>query len=553
MKVKTNCKVETTVISSGTMDSEFSLLVTIHNQQILINTPPGSQRFINAYNKKCGLIRHIIINSSQPKAVEGLLGLIMTAFAGNGNKPQNMDILSVEQPIVQNINSCAYDLIYDGKVQYVNHVISIDQKFNQIILLPYFESFITIIKFNVELEKLDKQKLALLQLNKLQLKQLIMTQQTVKDGITINTQDVLQELLGVGTIIVIPKIMQLDSTLIQQQIQPYLDEKYLNYIYTPVSLGIQNSKEYLTYQNLYPKYYPISDFSHYYYFQNNQTLYDLNEISDCQGIFSILFPHFSETSLLQCQENKQLINQVIEDKQFIQIDKQEPNTNNPNTFVTLGTGASVPNKYNNVTSVFVSDKYLLDAGESTLQQMIFYARIYNKNLYQLFTQDLIIIITHEHADHFLGVTSIIQLYFNIYNKYPQIIANPIVFAYIESILAVKLTNAQVPQNIELIPVTHSHYSQAVQINCNDHSFYFSGDCIPQEIRPTSNLTVLHEATFQDCQLNEAVQRNHSTISGALEVILRANGTPILTHFSQRYARDKIDCAMKAQDLLQYHW
>lgn len=67
---------------------------------------------------------------------------------------------------------------------------------------------------------------------------------------------------------------------------------------------------------------------------------------------------------------------------------------------------------------------------------------------------------------------------------------------------------------------------------------YSGDCRPSEdlIREGQNCDLLiHESTFEDTFVDEALAKKHSTISEALQVGERMNAkTTLLTHFSLRY-------------------
>jgi ribonuclease Z len=75
-------------------------------------------------------------------------------------------------------------------------------------------------------------------------------------------------------------------------------------------------------------------------------------------------------------------------------------------------------------------------------------------------------------------------------------------------------------------------------------FVFSGDTMPCDelVRLGMGATLLvHEATFADDLSADAVRKRHSTISEALEVAQRMRAwRVVLTHFSQRYARNAPD-------------
>jgi ribonuclease Z len=93
---------------------------------------------------------------------------------------------------------------------------------------------------------------------------------------------------------------------------------------------------------------------------------------------------------------------------------KEQDLPSPNTeIITLGTGSAVPSKYRNVSSTLIRipgiGSYLLDCGENTLGQL---SRLYSEEELQEVLQDLKMIwISHMHADHHLGLTSVIKAWY----------------------------------------------------------------------------------------------------------------------------------------------
>jgi ribonuclease Z len=69
---------------------------------------------------------------------------------------------------------------------------------------------------------------------------------------------------------------------------------------------------------------------------------------------------------------------------------------------------------------------------------------------------------------------------------------------------------------------------------------FSGDCRPCDalIVAGQGATVLiHEATFEDSMMAEALAKRHTTVGEAVQVGMKINAERILlTHFSQRYPK-----------------
>jgi ribonuclease BN (tRNA processing enzyme) len=99
----------------------------------------------------------------------------------------------------------------------------------------------------------------------------------------------------------------------------------------------------------------------------------------------------------------------------------------------------------------------------------------------------------------------------------------------------KLTNIQVLH-------CHQSYGICIETLSNEKSgeikLVYSGDTRPSErlVILGKNATILiHEATFEDDKLDEAIQKKHSTISEALQIAEKMNANRIiLSHFSQRY-------------------
>ncbi|QIW96196.1 hypothetical protein AMS68_001714 [Peltaster fructicola] len=81
--------------------------------------------------------------------------------------------------------------------------------------------------------------------------------------------------------------------------------------------------------------------------------------------------------------------------------------------ITLGTGSALPSKYRNVSSTLLRvpgwGSMLFDCGEGTLGQL---KRAFNPDELKQLLQDLrIIVISHMHADHHLGTTSVIRAWY----------------------------------------------------------------------------------------------------------------------------------------------
>jgi ribonuclease BN (tRNA processing enzyme) len=98
----------------------------------------------------------------------------------------------------------------------------------------------------------------------------------------------------------------------------------------------------------------------------------------------------------------------------------------------------------------------------------------------------------------------------------------------------------VVMSFESVPVQHcaQSYGLVMKLQHNHTTIVYSGDC-----RPSYSLVkkgkdcdlLIHEATFDDMKLEEALRKRHSTVSEAFQVSTAMNAKQtIFTHFSQRY-------------------
>ncbi|KAI5301918.1 hypothetical protein KEM56_001218, partial [Ascosphaera pollenicola] len=95
------------------------------------------------------------------------------------------------------------------------------------------------------------------------------------------------------------------------------------------------------------------------------------------------------------------------------------------------------------------------------------------------------------------------------------------------------------QYLDTVLVPHCHDARAVSlIFPSGFKVSYSGDCRPSErfVAIGRDSTVLiHEATFEDDMIGDAIAKRHTTVSEALSVAQRMRARNlILTHFSQRY-------------------
>ncbi|KAK6906129.1 hypothetical protein I203_100113 [Kwoniella mangroviensis CBS 8507] len=108
------------------------------------------------------------------------------------------------------------------------------------------------------------------------------------------------------------------------------------------------------------------------------------------------------------------------------INPSEPQTGDDITITTLGTGSAIPSKYRNVSSTHIDvpdlGGILLDAGEGTLGQMR--RRFGEQGIKKLLGELRMIFISHMHADHHLGLNSVLEERFRLGINSPLFLIAP---------------------------------------------------------------------------------------------------------------------------------
>lgn len=261
----------------------------------------------------------------------------------------------------------------------------------------------------------------------------------------------------------------------------------------------------------------------------------------------------------------------------------------------LGTGCAIPSKFRNVSGIYLllhgidaqCGGLLLDCGEGSLGQLYRAVGGNHPMLAQVVSQLQCIWISHNHADHHLGILRILCQRSHVGYNEPLLIIGPTQIRYwleeycqidrsIQSsyrfvdnrvfnpndsnfdpnhntrretlrFLYEKLSLA----SFLTVPVKHAHLSYAVvfqyagsltidskEANNQIHKIAYSGDCRPSVdlvSAATDAYLFIHEATFDDTLEKEAKDKSHSTFSEAIQVARNARARHvILTHFSQRY-------------------
>ncbi|CAG8441244.1 14355_t:CDS:10 [Funneliformis caledonium] len=255
---------------------------------------------------------------------------------------------------------------------------------------------------------------------------------------------------------------------------------------------------------------------------------------------------------------------------------------------TLGTGSTLPSKYRNVSASLITIPnngfILLDVGEGTFGSMLRHFGPYGHphgdgqiSLENCISNLKCIFISHMHADHHLGIIRVLskwnQLHLGEKNAAISVLGptrlwkwlqeysdvenfgiNKIKFVNNKDLLFSKqkgtnfgfdslqyLKNDMGISKVETVAAIHCPNSFGISLEHRDGwKIVYSGDTRPCDdlVRVGKDATLLiHEATFENDLIEEALNKLHSTTEEAVSIGKRMNAHALLlTHFSQRYPK-----------------
>lgn len=230
----------------------------------------------------------------------------------------------------------------------------------------------------------------------------------------------------------------------------------------------------------------------------------------------------------------------------------------------LGTGCAVPSKYRNVSAMLyesVDNAIMLDCGEDSLFQI---HRAYGN--FDVLKKLSAIFISHSHADHVLGVVSVLKKTENRIRLFGPSCIKPFIehfelgnYEFSETDYAKVLERkyaADAGGNVEqyllrfncgfdisICGVEHCPDSCGIKIRDGGITLSYSGDSRPSILFRKMSCkadVIVHEATFCSSEHERAIQRRHSTVGEAVTLFRESESDCLLlTHFSQRYSKGVI--------------
>ncbi|SPJ13014.1 tRNA 3'-trailer sequence RNase, putative [Plasmodium sp. DRC-Itaito] len=308
-------------------------------------------------------------------------------------------------------------------------------------------------------------------------------------------------------------------------------------------------------------------------------LHPYHKIDICLSeTISDLYPDIFNTSKISniLKENEELL------KHFHKFNETQINKmSSYPCFYFLGTGCSMPSTFRNVSGIILSIQknfsIILDFGEGSLYQLYWMSTSWI-NFCSIIKSFRIIFISHAHADHHVGLYYLLYMrkcffpslddplilipitlkkWINLFNE--LFFDKKLKFVYLTENLEIKeqIDDENDILSIHVFKVNHINESYGIKIeNKKIGSIVYSADTRPCENvkKFSKNCDILiHEATFDDELLGEAINKKHSTTKEAMDIGLEVQcKTLILTHFSQRYPKVpkiNMECSSEMQKIL----
>lgn len=273
----------------------------------------------------------------------------------------------------------------------------------------------------------------------------------------------------------------------------------------------------------------------------------------------------------------------------------------------LGTGSASPSKHRSSSAILLQGSVhgklvsvLLDVGECSVSQMYMHCSGDVTRFMTLLASLDMVWISHHHADHTCGLPMLLQFLntsvmrgVRAKDKQLFVVTSADVWRYVEyaasvsglyhlvtfvnvlhtmqgSCLSSELmqlyASKSLVKSMRSVGVRHCRQSYGLVVTLHDCiKIVYSGDCRPSDALTKAGADcdlLIHEATFDDTMAEDAVNKNHCTISEAVHVGMNMRAHHIvLTHFSQRYPTTPTNNAVEgsrpshvsAVDLLSFYF
>ena len=554
-------KIEFVCVSHNTDDTTPSFILHFDDGSYLFNIPDGTQRIFMENKWKVSRVKTMFLTSNEYTSMGGMIGMILTMSTVDNYSPPKIVGPSPTK------DQMLHDLSYKLNPEFLPEILE-NYKDDNLAVTPIILSRTT--AYDIQLKdypgKFLPQKAKELGVPAGPLfKKLVAGESiTLEDGRVINSSDCVTApthgdkilVLDARSINDVKQIDNIDRYNLIVHLTPkelLVSEEYCNIFNNNKSINVC-----FTYDNTII-YKTINDL--YSTLASNDSISFLNPLSRSNK--KIPLPEFykqlstQDMYIIAPLEKKKFISAVTKPTKLEEFEGTIP------TFETfavtcLGTGARQPSKMRNTSGYMLHTKesnVVLDCGEDYTGQLRrkFGLTIAN----ELMKSTKLIWISHVHGDHLFGLLQFLterskltdeEVILQADNEIIQLIQ------YDEKLLDTsfhcKYINSDVANleivniKVESIPVNHCDGSHgAVFTIDNKWRFAYTGDKNQNDdfIEKVGKCDLLlHEATYENEEIDEAIKYGHSTIGQAIAAgkQLGAKCT-ILTHASARYSSNAL--------------
>lgn len=577
------------IISENTIETDPSILITIEGNKYLIGCGENIQRSLieNKISIGSKSLRCIIIPSQRWDSIGGLFGFLMR-HADSGAKEIVISgylglkkIISFSSFIVYREDFKIETIETESEFLFKDDFISISGIENN---CKKGKSLCVFCHIRKPQRKVNKEKIRSFEINGLLIRKLLKGETVCnKKGETISPDDILetQKKGGIVSYIDLRSKESLLSLLEQRNIEELkkyqIGGKYeITVAYHFISKCVYEDERYKKLienfgpncQNLFFSFEKKEEIVYKSHF-NLQLLFSEQD----KKLFNV--PFHKETVLPYVSIGKMIkINNLvileptfsikeIEEKNIFNRENKEVVFPIESTISFLGTGASIPSKYRNVTGIHLDIKnhggIIFDCGEGSFGQI---SRLFGTN--GLFFEKLkAIFISHEHLDHYLGLVSILIKKSVCINKNIIVFTHGTIIEWIKKLFSFLNISIDYVSFEDIIGFRNKTISLCTEIKVSfvevDHhtkmnSFGFALTsekekwCVGYsgDTRPCKNfiemffsikdkkIILIHDTTFEETEQKRALITKHSTIKEAFYVFKEIKASfCIFTHFSQR--------------------
>ncbi|CAL6068517.1 TRNA_processing endoribonuclease Trz1 [Hexamita inflata] len=497
-----------------------SFIIKVNKTSVIVNFSGQFQRILDASSVSPGDVSLYILTDLSPEAIEEFVRHL-ESYSGTKQQNNAKIIAPKHLKLFEDLSFCSRKQVFAGQVLICEESLQVDE--------PEFS--LTVQNVNDKLQFQLQPKLEQVNFDKEKIKNLSKKQMgeiSQKGCVQIDDQMVYAK--DISSVTKCGKVIYGEHFSVESNFDLVISSK------------LQGDNVF----NMTGQGYPVKEFIQFY---NTQSQQEFSYKGHMNKKF-IVFPQkqFGFDSKYESTISQRDFNLL--NKNFKQSTK---NSDYDNFIEFYGSQGSSTQKYANVSAELLqldSFQFLIDCGVATLSQLQ-----HSQRKTKLF-ENLVILITHEHTDHYFGLGAVLSHYFKLYNVYPKIICPEDVNHYlfllglpVKSMIQMEKVQSTHSLNINdfqvrLMKSVHSpssvHYS--ISNSSKTHEIVFTGDGRPFNYNFSNQNAckiLVHEAKFVDEQ-EKAETRQHSAYKEAVGVYKRTCADMmIFNHWSVRHFNEII--------------